>query len=261
MVLAVTKSDGDYIIEFDDGTWFSFDPHSLIVGCPPQLEATGRHQLLDHVLPRVLEHLGHLMVHAGAVCTSHGEIVFIGDTGAGKSSLVASFHAAGFEILSDDCVRLIIGDDGGVECVPTYRSLRLWPDSAEALASTEQFETMSTDGDKRRLHLPAPSTPVLRPTNVAAICVLASDDHDADTVRLSSLSPTRAVALLLAQCFRLDPTDAAATRRALDGCADLVERVPVVELGYPRDYGRLPEVRHAIAQLASMGGLPSVTPA
>ena len=89
------QDDGRYLLEFDDGQGFSFDPDNRVVSCPPQLDSTTRHQLLDHVLPRVLEHLGHLMIHAGAVCTPHGVIIFVGDTGAGKSSLVASFHTAG----------------------------------------------------------------------------------------------------------------------------------------------------------------------
>jgi hypothetical protein len=256
-LLSVAKVDRRYLVELDDGRVFSFDPDTRAIGCPRPLDSTGRHQLLDHVLPRVLDHLGHLMIHAGAVCTAHGVIVFIGDTGAGKSSLVASFLAAGFEILSDDGVRLTVGDSGDVECIPTYRSLRLWPDSADALVGDEPFEPMSAGGDKRRLTVASPGT--TSRSDVAAICVLAVDAHDPEAVGVSPLRAARAVSLLLAQCFRLDPTDAAATRRTFDRCADVVERVPVVELGYPRDYARLSEVRDAVVERAATGNWPTFT--
>ena len=96
---------------------------------------------------------GHLMIHAGAVRTPHGVIIFVGDTGAGKSSLAASFQPPASRSCPTTVCASIVDDDGAVECVPTYRSLRLWPDSAEALAGDEPFEPMSADSDKRRLQL------------------------------------------------------------------------------------------------------------
>ena len=104
--------------------------------------------------------------------------------------------------------------------------------------ASEPSEPMAPGSDKRRLGLAraAPAAPAV----VTAICVLATADHDSDEITFSAVTPARAVALLVAQCFRLDPTDAAATKRTFERCADVVERVPVVELAYPRDYERLP---------------------
>jgi hypothetical protein len=209
------------------------------------------------VLPRVLDDLGHLMIHGSAIDTPNGAVIFIGDTGLGKSTLAASFESAGIGLLSDDCMRLTVDADDTVFCIPTYRSLRLWPDSADAVMPTAPFESMAEDSDKRRLDLP--EAPVPAPSTVAAICVLAAPNKDSDAVTFSRLTPARAVSLLLGQCFRLDPTDADATRRTFERCADIVERVPVVELSYPRDFDRLPEVREAVLQRSASADWVTVT--
>ena len=117
----------------------------------------------------MLEHLGHMMIHASAIRTPRGVVLFVAEAGAGKSTLAASFQTAGVELLSDDCVQLVLGD-AGVGCIPTYRSLRLWSDSADALMAEEPYEPMTPGSDKRRLGLAQPRGAA--PADVAAICVL-----------------------------------------------------------------------------------------
>ena len=92
-----------------------------------------RHLLLDQVMPLVLSR-DRLVLHASAVATPAGAAAFIGFTGAGKSTLAASLSAAGFPILSDDC--LVIERDGrGFLARPFYPGARLWPDSVHAVGA------------------------------------------------------------------------------------------------------------------------------
>ena len=250
IVMSLAAVGGCRFLRFDDGNVFTFDRRKRTVRYPTPVDVNTRHQLLDHVLPRVLDDLGHLMIHGSAISTQSGSIVFIGDSGAGKSTLVASFASAGTEMLSDDGLRLISDPDGRVDCIPTYRSLRLWPDSAEALMEGTASEPMSAENDKLRLDLP--SAPPSESTTVAAICVLTTPEYDTvSAITFSPVAPARAVSLLLAQCFRLDPTDAEATARAFQRCADVVERVPVVEISYPREYNKLSAVCDAVLQQAA----------
>jgi hypothetical protein len=256
VALSLARIDDRYVVEFEDGRSFTFDPAARTIRCPQPIDSAVRHHLLDQVLPRVLEHLGHMMIHASAIRTPAGVVLFVAEAGAGKSTLAASFQTAGVELLSDDCVQLVLGD-AGVGCIPTYRSLRLWSDSADALMAEEPYEPMTPGSDKRRLGLAQPRGAA--PADIAAICVL--DDDDVDDVTFERVSPARAVSFLVAQCFRLDPTDAAATKRTFDRCVDVVERVPVVELAYPRDYSRLAEVRAAVLTRAETGDWLSAIPA
>ena len=251
VALSVASLDDRYVLEFDDGRTFTFDPSARTVTCPLPIDAAGRHQLLDQVLPRVLEHFGQLMIHASAVRTLHGAVMFVADSGAGKSTLAASFQSAGVELLSDDCMQLVFEPGPAVGCLPTYRSLRLWSDSADAIMASEPSEPIAPGSDKRRLPLSraAPADPA----DITAICVLATADHHSDQITFSPVTPARALTLLVGQCFRLDPTDVASTKRTFERCADVVERVPVLELAYPRDYERLPAVRDAILERAATG--------
>ncbi len=261
VALSVARIDDRYVVEFDDGRSFSFDPARRTINCPQPIDSAVRHHLLDQVLPRVLEHLGHLMIHASAVRTSSGVVLFVAEAGVGKSTLAASFQNAGVELLSDDCVQLTLGQTTGVACIPTYRSLRLWSDSADAIMANEPYEPMTPGSDKRRLGVSQPLASVA--ADVIAICVLADDDGDEalDDITFSPVSPARAVSFLVAQCFRLDPTDGAGTKRTFDRCVDVVERVPVVELAYPREYERLADVRAAVLERAGTGDWLSAIPA
>ena len=250
VALSVGRLRGRHVLKFEDGSHFYFDPGTGTVGVPAPHTQTLRHQLLDHVLPRVLDHLGNLMLHGSAVDTASGAVLFVGESGRGKSTLAASFRSAGMVLLSDDCVRLTNSAGGGVDCLPTYRSLRLWPDSAAILMATSPFEPVASDSDKRRFAYSDGSR--TGAVKVAAVCVIAAPS-DRSAVDVTPLPPARAVSLLLSQCFRLDPTDTVATRRTFEMCADVVERLPVVELSYPRDYDRLPDVRDAVLRRLTDG--------
>lgn len=89
------------------------------------------HLLLDQVLPRILAQQGRLVLHAGAVQVGDLTIAFIGGSGSGKSTLTASFHAAGHPLLCDDGLVLTHGE-GVTFALPTYSSLRLWPNQFPA---------------------------------------------------------------------------------------------------------------------------------
>jgi hypothetical protein len=256
-VLSLAKVNGRHVLQFDDGALFDFDRETRTVRFSAPLSATDRHHLLDHVLPRVLDDLGHVMMHGSAINSANGAIMFIGDSGQGKSSLAASFQNIGIDVLSDDCMRLYLDADKGVSGVPTYSSLRLWPDSAAQLAPGAEFEPMSPDSDKRRIDTGI--APPGAPSPLAAICVLVAPGGSPARTTFSSVAPARAVSLLLAQCFRLDPTDRAATARTFERCADVVERVPIVEFTYPRDYSELPAIRDAVLRRAADGDWDQLT--
>jgi len=71
-------------------------------------------------------------LHGSAVATPWGAIVFVGDSGMGKSTLAAAFYQQGYRLLSDDvCVVRI---ESGVPVVyPAYPGLYLWTDMLKQL--------------------------------------------------------------------------------------------------------------------------------
>lgn len=69
-----------------------------------------------------------------AVELSNGcAVAFTGHSGQGKSTLATAFFSAGHRLVTDDC-HLLEKRAGALYAMSPYPSLRLWPDSARALA-------------------------------------------------------------------------------------------------------------------------------
>lgn len=208
---------------------------------PAADEATLRHVLLDQILPRALAQQGHLMLHGGLVSLGHNQgVLLVGDTGRGKSTLCAAMAAAGFELASDDCVRLDT-TGGTLRALPTYPGLRLLPDSLAALFPEAQPETSPVAHYtlKRRVALESPTAmPALQPV---AIFVLQPPTA-AKQIESARLSPAQACMALVANSFQLDPGDMLRVHALLAQAARVAEHVPVHTLAYPRSFAQLPEL-------------------
>ena len=72
-------------------------------------------------------------LHASAIDVADGCVGFVGETGAGKSTLVAALAARGHEVIADDVCFLQLGDKTDVQVWPGIRRIRLWQDAMVAL--------------------------------------------------------------------------------------------------------------------------------
>ena len=227
-----------------------FDDGRIEMWAPPNTNPeTLHHLLLDQVLPRLLAHQGHIVLHAGAVAMNDRAVAFVGTTGAGKSSLVASLHATGVPLLSDDGLIVRLNGDA-VEGLATYASLRLWPDALEGLYpnGAPACAPMAHYTNKQRLLLDEHEV-VRDARQLAALYVIASGDEKAvNHVAIEPLSPRDTCMALISNAFQLDPTDHDRARDLLTRASDVAERLPAFRLTYPRGYDRLPEVRAALLE-------------
>ena len=92
------------------------------------------HFYLNQALPLALRLQNVLVLHGSAVDADGAAIAFVGDSGRGKSTLAASLSTSGWPFLTDDSL-ILEPDHEGYFARPTHPSLRLWSDSARALAS------------------------------------------------------------------------------------------------------------------------------
>lgn len=211
-----------------------------------------RHVLVDQILPRVLAHHGHLMLHGGAVASADdgGCIVVLGESGRGKSTLSATLAAQDGRLLSDDCLRVDL-DRGHARAVASYPGLRLLPDSLVALYGPRAPATSALAGhtDKRRLTTAATALPT---PAIGAIFVLEAPGSGRD-IRVEPLPPQRACIELVRNAFQLDLGDMARMRTQLALAARVARDVPVYALSYPREYALLPRVAERIRRLARHG--------
>jgi hypothetical protein len=255
MSLALSDEHG-FLLRFPDLADFAISTDPRQIGAWPAATtaiATLRHLLLDQVLPRVLAHQGRLVLHAGAVRVGHQAVAFIGGSGSGKSTLSASFHAAGYPLLSDD--GLVLSQTKGVTlALPTYQSLRLWPEAILGLYElAPAVSQMAHYSSKRRIIM----TDLGAETNVwlplTSIYVLGSEVPATDEISVIRLSPSAACMAIIGNSFQLDLTDTRRSAVVFETTSRVVDRLPTFSLTYPRDFACLPEIHDAIIETVVIG--------
>lgn len=218
--------------------------------CAGLAQITIDHFLADQVYPRLLAHAGALVIHAGAVRIGDGAVMLIGQSGRGKSTLVASFDRAGMPLIGDDA--MVIAADGPSSSVrAVYPSLRLFPDSiAAVLPGTATDGPVAHYSNKERIDVAGDRPTAAPPVPMRA---MFSIGMAADAVAIRRLSVAQACMTLVENSFALDPSCVADARRRLTDASLLAHNVPMYDITYPRDYTLLPAVRAAIcAQVAAL---------
>lgn len=209
---------------------------------PDADDDTLTHFLCDHVAPRVLAQLGRFVLHGSAIEMGGRAVIFIGETGAGKSTLAASLQRAGHRLMGDDAVIVTERRDAFV-AEPVYPSLRLYPDTVSVLLAPDaEVAPMARYSDKQRIEVPPASNPSVP---IAAIFLL-SGDGEAESVSITRPAPAAACIALLEQSFAMDPGDAARAAHRMATASRLTESVAVFSAQFPFDYDRLDEVHAAI---------------
>ncbi|HEY1055502.1 MAG TPA: hypothetical protein VGE24_10210, partial [Emticicia sp.] len=83
---------------------------------------------LSNAMAAILYQRGSIPMHASAIYDTDGIILFMGDSGAGKSTTVATLQAKGYRIFSDDiCVPIQEGDT--LKAFAAYPIMKLWKDT------------------------------------------------------------------------------------------------------------------------------------
>ncbi len=214
------------------------------------LEESFRTYLLGQVLSFALLRQGIEPLHATAVTGPAGGIAFLGDTGAGKSTLAAAFLVAGHRLLTDDL--LVTAQRGeGFVAFPGPMRLKLYPEvAARVLGRTDPGTRMNPDVEKQVLALaPEQCSSSGGPVPLAALFVLDDEAEPAPEVAVTRLDPREAFMELTRWTFNDLLTPPERLRRQFTTAADLAEALPVFGLRYPRDLDRLPEVRRAVLEI------------
>lgn len=251
----MAKTEEGFLLRFPDLADFFIPANESRIDAfptPVTNEETLRHLILDQVLPRLIAHRGPLVLHAASVEVDGRTIAFVGPTGTGKSTIATSFHIAGYRLISDDGLILPLFENR-VLALPTYPSLRLWPDTVAGLfTKMPPLEPMAHYSTKQRvmIYRNANTDRLMMPLPLSAIYVLspesASGNIDTGGISITSLSPADACMAIVGNTFQLDLTDATRVTRVLEAATKVVRQVPVFSLAYPRDFSLLPDVHEKI---------------
>lgn len=252
-VICVCERKGDeYLFVFLRNATFHISSEGLIScflteGSTMQML---RHLLLNQIIPRYLATTGRLVLHAGAVTLENGKsVVFLGNSGFGKSTLVSSFHRNGARLINDDCILLECGENE-VTAIGGLVGIRLFPDSVNAVfTESTGFTNYTPYTDKQQLFLKDQAGDTRPEPCVLDAMFLLNDPKEAtgDTVRISPVSGSEAMMALVYSAFSLDPSDRKMIAGNFRNTGQAIgKRLSVYSLQYPRVHERLAEVRAAV---------------
>ncbi len=256
ITISCARKGNDYYLRFPRLADFLISEKGDEIHCrhwPDVPNDTVRHLLLDQVIPRVVGHQGRIVLHASANRLGTGCIVFLGETGWGKSTLATSFHQNGYPLLTDDSLLLQVAGKDSIG-IPSYAGSRLWSDSFEAImGELSEFKQMAHYSSKKRLIFHSASEAPEPNALVLAVFILDSPEQLASTenIDISPITGAQGVVELVKNSFYLDITDRKKIGEQFKELGSVVTMgLPVYRLSYPRNHSFLPAVRNAVKQIA-----------
>jgi len=199
--------------------------------------------LFGTILSIVCELNGILCFHASALSYKNRAFMLIGQSGVGKTTLTTALALQeDFELLADDIVA-VKQENYTANILPTYKQIRLWPDSVQALFNdVEKFPTAYFGTDKRVLILNQNQTKLQ--FDLDRIYFLNSNStKQTPSSNMQSVSAKEALLGLIRYSYagRLVGKIGIQPRR-LQLLTSMVEVIRSADLLYPRQYEILPEV-------------------
>jgi hypothetical protein len=182
---------------------------------------------------------GHACLHASSVMVDDRAVLFVGDSGMGKSTTAGFFARSGCPLLTDDFAALR-SDNRQIWIDPGYPSVRLFPDSGRTLANGTADDALKPVAPNRRKHylnLAASGYPFAESAaKLGMIYVLAGR---AEEVESRPVPPMQALVELMQHLYPWAMSGTAEHQRDIKALAALAQQVPVRWLVLPNQIDKL----------------------
>ena len=186
--------------------------------------------LLGSVLGACLQQRGILTLHASAVETAAGAMLFAGTSGAGKSTLAATLVDRGYRMLADDVTGVLVGGVRPV-ALSAFPVLRLRADAVELLEWRERTSARVLRGDLEKYVAPVER---FRASPLPVHAAFTLHRHERDTVEIEAVPPGAALRMLLRHTYRRRFVHAMECGREHFGAVSaLVRRMPLFRVARP----------------------------
>ena len=123
----------------------------LIDPAPQASDEDLRFVVLGSLLGALLHQRNLLALHASAIQMPQGVVLFMGASGHGKSTLMATLAQRGYGIISDDVVAIRQKKGRPPMALPAFPRLRLWEDSVTQLGYARNALSPMRKGMKKYL--------------------------------------------------------------------------------------------------------------
>ena len=232
--------DDEVAITLDVGGFHIKCGREIVVDPLPGADPGVLRVLLEgRVMAFLLRQRGCLPLHASGIAIGGQGVLFVGESGGGKSTTAAAFYSRGHHVLTDDvgAVRVV---GGRVELRTGWSGLRLLEDARKVIRRRAQpsgFQDV-----KHVFHLERPESGA-SPFSVKRIYFLEYSADDQLPVRSDVLKGSSAAAILNSHSF-LRPwrSDNELLRINLGRCASVAAVLPVHRLVRSQSLGCLPEL-------------------
>lgn len=233
-------------------TWRSAE--AIITGyAEPATEPhTFRHLLLDQVLPLCLASQGSLVLHASGVAARTPEgskaILFVGKSGAGKSSLAIGCSLAGAELVADDFVVVDVNADSPA-ATPAGMGVRLFADVAGLVQQPGETTPVAQYTSKRHLVAAEGSEWAHGLAPLGAVALLAPRTNADTSPWVELLGPAVSMITVIEHSFRLDLSSVTSNGEVMASAGRLAESVPFFRLSVPDDVEALVRTSSRVLEL------------
>ena len=180
------------------------------------------------VFAALLQQRGVVTLHASAIETEAGAVLFAGRSGIGKSSLLGAFVQRGYAMLADDVTGVVLDAAGRAVALPAFPSMKLRADALQELA---------WQGPVREKMVPVERFRAV-PLAVRTVCVL--EVHDQDCIEVRPAQAADSLGWLWSSVCRKRPARRLGQLPAFFRTViAMVRRVPVVHVTRPAHPFRL----------------------
>jgi len=200
--------------------------------------------LLGTMLGIILHMRGFLPLHACGIVHKGKAILFMGDSGVGKSTLTEAFRRKGYQLLSDDVCCVRIGDDNRASIFPSIPGISL------SLDSMDYFQLPKSEF-KRGLHFKSkyvyPRNDSFSDKEVPLKQAYILKIHESDKIILKNPNKLEKAALLREETYRkLAIKKLGRFNYHLNQCVRLSKMMEMKVLHRPDEILRLPEIVTAL---------------
>lgn len=195
--------------------------------------------LYGSALGALLYQRGLFPIHGAAVNTVYGVMIFVGEQGAGKSTLAAHFQKNGYSLLSDDVCAVTRNKNGILIVLPAFAQIRLCTDALEKLGSLSCYPTARFDVDKFVVSLQDCYDMDSSPLSAVHLLSNVQDEK----IHLKRMSGFDRLNLLIDNLYRPFYLTGLASMPAIMRLATTIaSEVEIIEIQRPRDFSRISEL-------------------
>ncbi|MEO6119859.1 MAG: hypothetical protein ABIP12_04150 [Terriglobales bacterium] len=229
-------------------------------------QAAFKTYMLGHLLSHILLAFGIETIHAACLVVNGEAVAILGDSARGKSTLAAAFLREGDILLSDDF--LVLQQRGGSYIAyPGFPRIKLYERVSKHLLPDDSQGTPMNQHHCPKFVYPLEDI-VREPVPLRAFYALPNPKSvvSLQHVRIDALTQREAYLELTENSFNVRDKTPKRLTSQFEWATELVKRVPVKRLSYPRVLSVLPEVIAAVKEdLAayddeSRKALPSILP-